>query len=124
GIILGAWVALSGCGFADLRPVSFSTRPAQPYAVLPGERTPLELRFGADMDRREAERALAVSNFSGSVEGDLAWDGRTLRFHPVEPWSPGVLYTLSVSGSIRAADGRELRPSASIPFYAVSRASV
>lgn len=120
-VVLALALGSAACGFVDLRPVSLSTVPSEAYAVLGDARSPVILRFGTEMVRHEAERALLVSSPRGSVEGDLVWKGNELRFHPVAPWSPGVPYRLSVSASIRAADGRELRPSVDIPFFALSR---
>lgn len=121
-IFVASMASPASCGLADLRPVPISTYPSAPGEVLPERTTPLEIRFGTAMVKLEAEKAVAVAGDGAAVDGDFAWNGDVLRFSPVEPWRPGTRYALSVSGSIRAVDGRMLRPLVDVPFYAVSRA--
>jgi hypothetical protein len=111
-----AMLALS-CGFADLRPVPYTTVPEKAYGMLYGSYAPVIVRFSAAMLRDEAEKLISVRFREGSVSGDLSWDGNNLYFTPRSPWSRGLQYTLSLNGSAFAQDGRELRAFSYIPFY-------
>jgi len=110
---------LAGCGLIDLREIPVSIYPSEDGTVLPSLVTPLRVSFGAEVDRKDAEAAFSVSSFSGAVEGDIDWDGNGFSFVPASGWLPGVRYSLALSGSIRASDGRESRPKRDIAFFAV-----
>ncbi|MDR1618828.1 MAG: hypothetical protein LBS06_07270 [Treponema sp.] len=116
-------LGLSGfsCGFADLRPVGASIFPAEMDTILEGEYSPLSIGFNTGMDKEEAERIIQVLYSGGAVEGDLSWQGNRVFFRPAAGWRPGTRYTLTLSGTLYALDGRELRLDTQIPFYAVSR---
>ncbi|MDR2211187.1 MAG: hypothetical protein LBO65_06985 [Spirochaetaceae bacterium] len=73
------------------------------------------------MDRTETQKALSVLFDGGTVPGDLTWQGKDLLFSPLEPWLPGVRYTLSLAGTIYALDGRDSRVAHHVPFYALTR---
>jgi hypothetical protein len=121
-IIAGACGLLSFCGFVDLRPIGFSTSPADMNEMLPGEYSPTLLEFDTEMIRRDAETAMQINAETGAVEGDYIWAGNCLRFVPSGGWKPGIRYTLSLTGTVYSQDGRELRLNRHIPFYALSRA--
>ncbi|MDR0388707.1 MAG: Ig-like domain-containing protein [Spirochaetaceae bacterium] len=116
-LFLAVFLAAS-CGFADLRPVPYTTVPERAYGVLYGSYAPVLVRFGTEMVQSEAEKLISISFREGPVSGDLGWDGNTLYFTPRSPWSAGLQYTLSLNGNAFAKDGRELRVSSYMPFYA------
>jgi hypothetical protein len=114
---------LLSCGFLDLRPIGIKVFPQEPGTVLPEPYSPVVLTFDTPMETLSTERVLRVSFNGGQVEGDLRWEGNDLSFVPAAPWSAGLGYTLSLSGTVYAADGRELRLARYIPFFARSRVS-
>ncbi|MDR2103503.1 MAG: Ig-like domain-containing protein [Treponema sp.] len=114
---------LSSCGFMDLRPIGVKVYPGEPGLLLPEPFTPVILAFDTPMENLSTERVLRVGFNGGQVEGDLSWEGNNLAFTPAAPWSAGVGYTLSLVGTVYAADGRELRLAKYIPFSARSRVS-
>lgn len=119
-LILGlASAALGSCGLVDLRPVTVSIEPDEPYATLPSRDSPVSVSFSAEPVRLEAEAAFEVSSASGAVEGDFSWDGSGFSWRPVSPWDPGVRYRARLGGSIRMADGRLAEPGIDLPFFAV-----
>ncbi|MDR2103911.1 MAG: Ig-like domain-containing protein [Treponema sp.] len=131
GPALGKFLVLSlfcctllSCGFLDLRPIGIRIFPGEPGTVLPEPYSPVILAFDTPMEDLSTERILRVSFNGGQVEGDLRWEGNALSFVPVAPWSAGIGYTLSLSGTVYAADGRELRLAKHIPFFARSRAAL
>ncbi|MFA6505734.1 MAG: Ig-like domain-containing protein [Treponemataceae bacterium] len=107
------------CALIDLRGVGVETYPASAGIVLPVKNTPLSVRFETDVEKVEAEAAFSVTSESGSVEGDLCWDGSGFHFTPISGWKSGVRYRMALSGSIRAIDGREARPAVDLSFYAI-----
>jgi hypothetical protein len=111
------------CGFMDLRPVSVSTSPGGMNEVLPGEYSPVVVKFDTEMVKTDAQGAVMVNSGDGAVEGDFFWEGNDLSFIPLSGWKPGTRYTLSLSGTVYARDGRELRLDRHIPFYALSRSA-
>lgn len=113
-------MVVTGCGFADLRPVTVSTSPSDMNAVLPTNKTPVIVNFSAEMMRIESESAVRITSDAGAALYDAAWQGNSLYCTPVPSWTPGVRYVLSLSGTVYAADGRELQTAASVPFFAVS----
>jgi hypothetical protein len=119
-VIVVLSVLVSGCSLVNLRHIGLRIYPAGDRAVLPEGDTPLRVSFDTEMDRLETQRALSVSHPGGAVKGDLLWNGGELRFVPLEPWERGVRYTLSLSGTVFSRDGRELRVSHFVPFYAFS----
>ena len=112
--------SLLGCGFADLRPIAFSTIPEGPWALLPGEDSPVVVSFDTEMERSSVERAFQVYSPGGIAEGESHWEGRNLFFLPAAPWRPGIRYGLRLSGTVIALDGRELLLARDFPFYALS----
>lgn len=114
----------TSCGFIDLRPISVSTTPNNSGAVLATSDTPLIIHFGTEMEKRETEKVLSVTGMAGQINGDLYWKGNDLYFLPLLGWSPGIRYTMSLSGTIYSTDGRDLRLSKHIPFYAVSKSEI
>jgi hypothetical protein len=115
---------LSGCGFIDLRPIGYVSFPSKAGTILPEKDSAVGIRFDADMDWLETQKAFSVSCGEISVKGDLRWNGRELSFVPVEGWRPGLRYTLSLAGTLFALDGREERSALYVPFYACSGAEL
>ncbi len=113
-------VALVSCGLVDLRPVEVESEPCRAGTVLPSGDSPLTIRFSAEPDRIAAERAVSVSSVFGPAEGELRWEGATLIWKPVEPWSPRVRYRLSLNAVLPVSDGREAFAKLDVPFYALA----
>jgi hypothetical protein len=114
-------LALCSCGFADLRPIGLDTVPPEAESLLPDYNSPVILRFDTEMEKPGAEKLLSVTSDRGRIEGDFRWEGRELHFVPVGGWDPGQRYTLGLSGTAYALDGRELRLLRYLSFFAVSR---
>jgi len=113
---------LAGCGaFVNLKPVDITVYPGTDNSVLPTETSALSVHFDTPVDKQETQKILSVNFTGGVVKGDLDWQGNTLFFIPLEPWLPGLRYTVSLSGTIYARDGREERISRYVSFYAVNR---
>jgi hypothetical protein len=119
-VLFVPWIFLS-CGFMDLRPIIVSTSPGGMNEVLPDPYSPVVVRFDTEMVKPDAQGAVQVNSGDGSVEGDFFWEGTGLFFVPLSGWKAGTRYTLSLSGTVYARDGRELRLDRHIPFYALSR---
>jgi hypothetical protein len=115
-------VLLGSCkNFINLEPIGFSTYPGGDNTVLETDGTALSVRFDTAMDHPETQKILSVNFAGGAARGDMFWQGDTLYFQPLEPWLPGVRYSLSLEGTIYALDGREDRVSKHVSFYAVTR---
>ena len=114
---------LASCGFADLRSIGLTTTPAEPYQILPYANSSVILYFDTEMMVKETEGVLQILSPSGTVEGDLKWEGngRVLHFIPASSWSKGLRYVLKISGNVYSRDGREFFISRDIPFYAMAK---
>ncbi|MDR2552490.1 MAG: Ig-like domain-containing protein [Treponema sp.] len=121
GIFLLGILFFSRCAFVNLEPIGFSTYPAGKNMILPETTSALRIHFSTAMDRLETQKVLSATFTGGNVQGDLIWRGNELAFSPLEPWLPGVRYTLSIAGTLYALDGREERVFRDIPFYVLSR---
>jgi len=113
-------IAIS-CGFIDLRPIGYSVEPGKTDSVLSDSYSPVIVKFDTDMDRKNVEGIIQVSSDAGVINGDFSWKGNDLYFVPVQGWTAGTRYTLSLLGTIRSADGRELRVERFVSFYAINR---
>jgi hypothetical protein len=120
-VLLAGWIlaALSGCGFADLRTVGFTTVPSRPGETLKESYSPVVLKFDTPVDKTSAENVFQVMGMEGSIGGDRRWEGNSVLFMPAEPWRPSLRYVLRLSGTVDALDGRQLNLFESIPFYAL-----
>ena len=118
-VLLCAIISFS-CGFVDLRPVGLSIEPDKSGALLSEPYSPVILKFDTEMEKNEAEGILQISTDSEVVMGDRFWKGNDLYFVPAAGWTAGIRHTLSLSGTIRAIDGRELRLEKFIYFYAIN----
>jgi hypothetical protein len=105
----------------DLRPVGLLIEPDKTDSLLEDAFTPVMLKFDTEMEKNDAEGVLQVNSDSGTVNGDRYWVKNDLYFVPVAGWTAGVRYTLSLSGTIRTVDGRELRLERHVSFYAINR---
>ncbi len=109
------------CGFLDLRPIGYSIEPDNPDSLLSDSHTPVILRFDTEMKKNDAEKILQVTSDTEVIDGDFSWSGNDLYFTPVPGWTAGVKYTLSLLGTMRSVDGRELRVERFISFYAINK---
>ena len=114
-------IILSSCGFMDLRQIGIKIEPNKTNSVLPEAHSPVILKFDTRMIKNEAESILQISSDFGTMRGDIFWEGNHLYFAPIPGWTAGVRYTLSLMGNARSADGRELRISHSVSFYAINK---
>ena len=114
-------ILLGSCGFVDLRPIGINTVPEGPWAILPEAESHIVISFNTEMEKLSAEKAVQINSPSGAAGGDFRWAGNTLCFIPSAPWMTGIRYSLKLSGTVSAIDGRELLLSRDIPFFAVSR---
>ena len=109
------------CGFVDLRPVCLSIEPEKTDSLLPGAHSPVILKFNTEMEKSEAEGIMQISSDLGTVRGDRFWKGNDLYFVPVAGWTAGIRYTLSLLGTIRSVDGREIKLERFISFFAINK---
>jgi hypothetical protein len=109
------------CGFIDLRPIGISIEPGETDFLLKNSDSPLVIKFSTEMLKEEAEGIIQVSSEMGIMDGDFSWTGNDLYFMPVPEWTAGIRYTLSLFGTIRSVDGRELRIERFISFYAINK---
>jgi len=114
-------IILPSCGFIDLRPIGLTVKPDGMDELLDEKLSPVILKFDTEMIKNETEDLLQISCDTGMVKGDKRWEGNSLYFTPVGGWSAGTRYSLSLSGTLRAADGRELRIERFISFYAINK---
>src|SRR5687767_9634264 len=55
--------------------------------------SPITVQFSEEMDR---DSVAAGFHIQPTVAGELAWSGRLLMFRPVEQFTPGIAYTVTV----------------------------
>jgi hypothetical protein len=111
---------LISCGFVDLRQIGFSVEPDKPDYVLSDSLSPVIIRFDTEMEKTDVGRILQISSYMGVKRGDYTWKGNDLYFVPVPEWTAGIRYTVSLTGTMRSVDGRELRLHHFTSFYAVN----
>jgi len=119
-ILLCAFIFFS-CGFADLRPIGIKIEPDERNSLLEQTYSPIILKFDTEVIKHEAENIIQVNSEYGSVKGDTSWEGNNLYFTPIQGWTAGIRYTLSLAGTVRSLNGRELRLERFIPFFAVNK---
>ncbi|MCL2440979.1 MAG: hypothetical protein FWD14_04510 [Treponema sp.] len=120
-ILLLCVIAVVSCGFIDLRPIGVDIEPDINDSVLPDAFSPVILRFDTEMIKNETEANMQISSDLGVMRGDKHWNGSSLYFVPVAGWTAGIRYTLSLTGMIRSADGREMRTERFVSFYAINK---
>jgi len=112
----------TGCSeFINVEPIGFSVFPCADNTLLPTETAALSVVFDTPMDRLETQKVLSVNYAGGTVNGDMEWRENELLFIPLEPWLPGIRYSLNIAGTIYAADGRSERIFRYVPFYALNK---
>ena len=115
-------ILLGSCkNFINLERIGLSIYPGADNTILPEDTMALSVSFDTSMDKLGTQKILTVQTSGTSVKGDLVWQGNELTFTPLEPWLPGVRYTLNLEGTLYARDGREERVSKHISFYALHR---
>lgn len=112
---------LTSCGFIDLRPISYVINPDTGNTILDDMYSPVTVSFDTEMIKDDAEKILQISSDMGAMRGDYSWNGNTLYFTPIAPWTAGIRYTASFLGTARSADGRELRVEHFVSFYAINK---
>jgi hypothetical protein len=115
--------ALSCCSLISLGSLDIATEPAIDGEIVAAGR-PIRVSFSIEPERTSAERAFKLSSAAGTQAGDIVWSGNELDFYPVPPLKKGYLWTLSIAGNIKAADGRSFDASKIVTFYAGSNASL
>jgi len=111
------------CGFIDLRPIELKIEPDKSDSLLPDAYSPVILSFDTEMQKDAVEGLVQINSDTGSVKGDKYWKDNSLYFVPVQGWTAGIRYTLSLYGTINSEDGREIRIDRFISFYAINKNS-
>jgi hypothetical protein len=114
-------ILIISCGFVDLRPIEIKIEPGKTDSLLPGLYSPVILKFDTEMQKDDVEGIMQINSDINSVRGDKHWEENDLYFVPVQGWTAGVRYTLSLLGTIRSVDGRETRIERFISFYAINK---
>jgi len=114
-------VIFISCGLMDLRPIEMEIEPDKSDSLLPDAYTPVILKFDTEMQKEDTEEIIQIASDIGSVKGDKHWKDNDLYFVPVQGWTAGIRYTLSLFGTIHSADGREMRIDRFISFYAINK---
>ncbi|MDR1231233.1 MAG: Ig-like domain-containing protein [Spirochaetaceae bacterium] len=104
-----AVVVLAACGLVDLRPIGVEIAADGAGSALASHHSPVKIVFDCGMAKAETESVVSVKSIRGNTEIDRRWEANALVLTPVQGWSPGIVYTVSLSGVIRATDGREER---------------
>ncbi len=115
--------ALTACSFVSLERLGIVTAPSKSGEIAPAE-GPLRVGFSIEPVHDSAERAFRLSSLEGSSTGNFEWRGSGFDFRPVPPLKKGYLWTMSISGAIRTADGRTFDAAKSVMFYAGSSAAL
>ncbi|MDR0639311.1 MAG: Ig-like domain-containing protein [Spirochaetaceae bacterium] len=97
------------CAFVNLEPIWVEIAADGPGGTLVSAYSPVNIRFDCEMEKAEVESVVSVKSIQGNTDVDRRWEAAALVLTPVEGWSPGVVYTVSLAGTIRAVDGREER---------------
>jgi len=119
--ILLCVILITSCGFIDLRPIGFEIEPDETDSLLPDPYSPMILKFDTEMKKDDVEGIMQINSDIGSVKGDKHWEENDLYFIPVQGWTAGVRYTLSLLGTLRSVDGREMRIERFVSFYAINK---
>jgi hypothetical protein len=112
-----AVVVLAACELADLRPIGVEITADGADGALASPYSPVKIVFGCDMAKAETESVVSVKSIRGNTEIDRRWEANALVLTSVQGWSPGIVYTVSLSGVIRTADGREERVAEYAAFH-------
>jgi len=109
--------------FVDLRPIGIKIEPDETDSLLPDFYSPVILKFDTEMQKDDVEGIMQINSDIGSVRGDKHWEENNLYFVPAQGWTAGVRYTLSLLGTFRSVDKREMRIERFVSFYAVNKNS-
>jgi len=107
--------------FVDLRPIKIEIEPGETDSLLTDTFSPVILKFDTAMQKDDVEGIMQINSDIGSVRGDKHWEENNLYFVPVQGWTAGVRYTLSLLGTFRSIDGREMRIEHFVSFYAINK---
>jgi len=116
-------ILITSCGFIDLRLIGVEIEPNKTDSILPDLYSPVILKFDTEMQKDEIESIMQISSDIGSVRGDKHWEENALYFVPIQGWTAGIRYTLTLIGSLRSVDGREMRIERYVSFYAINKNS-
>jgi hypothetical protein len=122
-LVLLCVILIISCGFIDLRPIEIKIEPDKTDSLLPDPYSPVILKFDTEMQKDDVEGIMQISSGVSSVRGDKYWKENDLYFVPIQGWTAGVRYTLSLAGAIRSIDGREMRIERFVSFYAINKNS-
>jgi len=114
-------IVVNSCGFMDLRPIGIDITPNRMDSLLSDSYSPVIIRFDTEVIKNETEGILQVSSDYGQQRGDKYWIGNVLYFVPIQGWTPGIRYTLNLTGTVRSVDGREMRIEHFVSFYAINK---
>jgi Tol biopolymer transport system component len=67
-----------------------------------GARSTIRLHFSSGMDNDTAEAHFSIQP---AIPGHFAWKGKTMEFHPSQPFSPGNHYDISLTKGSTAVNG-------------------
>ena len=116
-------ILISSCSFADLRQIGYIIEPDGQDSVLGSSHSPVIIKFNTEMDKPSTEKILHISSDLGVIRGDLFWKENDLYFVPIPGWTAGIKYTAGFSGTIKTADGRDMRIQRFISFYAINKSN-
>ena len=109
--------------FVDLRPIGIEIEPDKTDSLLTDLYSPVIIKFDTEMQKDEVEGIMQINSDIGSVRGDKHWEENNFYFVPVQGWTAGTRYTLSLLGTFRSVDKREMRIDRFISFYAINKNS-
>jgi len=66
---------------------------------------PVRVTFSTDMDQASVRSALTISPYQ---PGTVSWVGDTLRYEPGYGWAPQTTYTVTIAGTAKDSNGREM----------------
>jgi hypothetical protein len=105
------------CELVNLEPIGMRIEADGSGGALASAYSPVKIVFDCKMAQTETGNTVSVRSIQGNTDVDRIWEASTLLLTPVAGWSPGVVYTVSVSGVIYAVDGREERVAEHASFH-------
>jgi hypothetical protein len=106
----------------DLSDLDVTLYPRENASVI-ASTEPVWIEFSEPVRHEDAESAVSLKSFTGSVSYDVSWDGNRITLTPTEGWKAGASYTLSCRGAVKVSDGRSFSVSESVAFYAIARSA-
>jgi len=107
--------------FINFEKIGIKIEPESNETILDDIFSPVIIKFDTEMEKKDIEGIFQINSYLGVTRGDKFWIDNDLYFVPVSGWTIGVRYNLSLLGTIRSADGREMRVDHYVTFYAVNR---